>query len=380
MTWIKFHDTLCWGGKRAIPRAWRFVFMELALMAYDKRGYIELPPGFGDFEAVAVMLGGDKKEVLGALRCFTSGVEPSIWFEGETNARRLLIRNWHNWNTSTEKSTQRTRKHRLKGTTSDGDDDEDGGSKEQIGNGSETVPGTLGERLGNGQGTLPPLSSSSDPQVDHFSSGEQIPTDPLLAADLKTTSQVTTRAKDQPEPRNPDPWNLRSDGGDPDEAPSETRTDQILIDPSGKRRTAIEAVWDGYLDARSKFLGGVSGKAAGGRPPVLTPDRRKRIRDRLREFSAEDLALACRGIWATKFNTDNNHTGIEVALRSAEKVELYMRNAVSPPKDDGARAVGQRPPNRHDFVQQTPEGGRLWKSAAPVDLSQYADHDEETGS
>ena len=52
MVWVKFHDKLCKGAKRGLPRAVRFVFMELCLEARPGRGVMSLPVGMPDLDAL----------------------------------------------------------------------------------------------------------------------------------------------------------------------------------------------------------------------------------------------------------------------------------------------------------------------------------------
>lgn len=115
MVWVRFHEELTLGAKRGIPRALRFVLMELSLKARPLGGEIELPCGMSDVDAVHDLLGGDRVEIEEALRRFTSGRDPVLSYRDEDDRRFLLIPSWAKWNPGGEApgaSTARSRKHR----------------------------------------------------------------------------------------------------------------------------------------------------------------------------------------------------------------------------------------------------------------------------
>lgn len=124
MVWVKFHDKLCKGAKRGLPRAVRFVFMELCLEARPGRGVMSLPVGMPDLDALHDVLGGNRKEIADALKALTTipkatADEPEpramIEIDGEDGARRLTIPSWEAWNSGQEtpgSSTARSRRHR----------------------------------------------------------------------------------------------------------------------------------------------------------------------------------------------------------------------------------------------------------------------------
>jgi hypothetical protein len=116
MTWIKFHGEIRKGKHRGIPRALRFVFLELAHEARPLRGVIELPASMGLVDGVHDILGGDRREVAKALDLYTTGPDrdaPSITVEGEAGALRLRIPSWEAWN-RVDDSAERTREYRRK--------------------------------------------------------------------------------------------------------------------------------------------------------------------------------------------------------------------------------------------------------------------------
>lgn len=94
MTWVKFHGELCEGAKRGIPRAVRFILMELAHKARPGRGVLDLPLGMSDGDALQDVLGGNAKEVREAHQILTTGDDPILVFEGPEGARRLRIPSW----------------------------------------------------------------------------------------------------------------------------------------------------------------------------------------------------------------------------------------------------------------------------------------------
>lgn len=103
MVWVKFHDKLCRGAKRGLPRAARFVFMELCLEARPGRGVIALPLGMSALDALHDVLGGNRKEIADAIKALTTvpkhspdDPEPRAMVEigGEDGALTLTIPSW----------------------------------------------------------------------------------------------------------------------------------------------------------------------------------------------------------------------------------------------------------------------------------------------
>lgn len=111
MSWIKFHEELTRAAKRGLPRAVRFIYLELSLLARAGRGTVALPEGMGDLEGMVDLLGGDRKEVLLAHKRLTAGAEPMIAFEGDEGARRIVVRTWGKWN-RVDDSAERVKRHR----------------------------------------------------------------------------------------------------------------------------------------------------------------------------------------------------------------------------------------------------------------------------
>jgi len=103
------------GTKRGIPRAQRFVLMELSLKARRLGGRVELPSGMSYIDAVHDLLGGNRKEIADALATFGAEVEPVITFATEGTRRYLVLTSWQKWNPGGEApgaSTERSRRSR----------------------------------------------------------------------------------------------------------------------------------------------------------------------------------------------------------------------------------------------------------------------------
>lgn len=111
MTWIKFHEELNRGAWRGVPRAVRYVFLELSLLCRPLRGSVSLPLGMGALEGVLDLLGGDRREVKAALEFLTSGDSPTVVVEGDPGRLTLRIPHWERWNT-VDNSAERVRRHR----------------------------------------------------------------------------------------------------------------------------------------------------------------------------------------------------------------------------------------------------------------------------
>lgn len=152
--WIPFHRSLTRGAKRGLPRAARFVYLELALEARAFDGAIPLPAGFkSDVDAVHDMLGGDRRELAAALEVLGrshEGDEPMIRFEDGT-PRRLVVVAFDAYQFRSDCSTPRVQKHRAKKR------------EEAAASASATVPTSDCETVsGNGQTSAPERSHSTE--------------------------------------------------------------------------------------------------------------------------------------------------------------------------------------------------------------------------
>lgn len=118
--WVKFRASLTKGAKRSLPRATRFIFLELALLARDRSGEILLAPGMKDVDAVHDLLGGNRREVADALRqlgtVLPGDEDPLVAFVDDGHARYLVIPSWNRENAPPKEkpgaSTERSRRHR----------------------------------------------------------------------------------------------------------------------------------------------------------------------------------------------------------------------------------------------------------------------------
>lgn len=118
--WIRFHDTLRKGKKRGLPRAARFIYLELASEARPLRGVVELPVGMSFDDGLHDVLGGDRRELLRLFPLLTvsgtDGEEPMVVVEGAAGAWRIVIPSWDRWNGGDD-SADRVRAHRARQKT-----------------------------------------------------------------------------------------------------------------------------------------------------------------------------------------------------------------------------------------------------------------------
>lgn len=116
MTWIKFHEELTKGAKRGIPRATRFIYLELSALARPRAGSVDLPVGMSELDGVRDLIGGDAREIKAALRTLTTpmadGEAPMLRFDGTKGKLTLVVPAWAKWNDKPGGSTQRVREHR----------------------------------------------------------------------------------------------------------------------------------------------------------------------------------------------------------------------------------------------------------------------------
>lgn len=116
-SWVKFHEELTKGAKRALTRATRFIYMELSLRARPKRGVIDLRPDVSVVDAIHEELGGgtrERREVAEAwprLSTAPDGEDAMVVLHEGPGWRRLVLPSWESWNT-VDVSTERVRKHR----------------------------------------------------------------------------------------------------------------------------------------------------------------------------------------------------------------------------------------------------------------------------
>jgi hypothetical protein len=155
MVWVKFHDELRRGAKRGISRAARFVLMELSLEARPNRGYVDLPIGMHDLEAIHDMLGGNKRDIAEALSVFTSGTDPSFVIEDTDTGRRLTILKWALWNSVEAPGSSTERSRRARATP-----------EQRSCNGDATAVAPPVQRSRNARATLPEEKKSREDKIN----------------------------------------------------------------------------------------------------------------------------------------------------------------------------------------------------------------------
>lgn len=171
MTWVRFHGELREGEKRGLPRALRFVYMELSYLARPKKGLVELPRGMSDLDAVHDVLGGNKREVAAALKLFMLPLEegdaPMLRITTADTKRYLEVVAWKKWNPASDSSAERVAAFRNRHGNGDGN-----GDVTVTGDGDVTV--TSGYRNG-GEGVPRARGRASDSlSTSNSESGEGI--------------------------------------------------------------------------------------------------------------------------------------------------------------------------------------------------------------
>jgi hypothetical protein len=297
MTWVKFHGELTEGAKRGIPRAVRFILMELAHKARPGRGVLDLPLGMGDVDALQDVLGGNPKEVRDAHRILTAGDEPILVFEGPEGARRLVIPSWQRWNAGAFEpagaSTQRSRRSRA-------------ATDERPGNGAAT-------------GMQRPLQRDATTVADHCN-------------DRSSGDQRREEEKRGDPPVSPP---LGDGSGEP------TGFELTPVEPASE--PDVERVWQAYLEGRSS-------RALRGSPPELSPTRRALIRRRVKVHGVDRIVAAARGIWLFDFNVEGGHTDIDLALRE-NKLDRFAGAATAGKRVASDGGSPGRPPSSVPRVQ-----------------------------
>jgi hypothetical protein len=112
--WVPFQERLAKGDKRGLPRGVRFVYLELALEARRRSGFIDLTLGWTTEKAVHDLIGGNRREIKKALQAFTKpdedGLAP-IEIVRDESKHRLILTKWPHW-AGPKSSTQRVRDYR----------------------------------------------------------------------------------------------------------------------------------------------------------------------------------------------------------------------------------------------------------------------------
>lgn len=116
--WVKAHSRLMAGKWRGVPRATRFVLLELAIEARPLGGIIELPYGTVDpVEALVDLLAGsgrrDRREVREAVRFLSRDDVATVRFERVLDVERASIPSFATWNAASS-SAERMRAKRAR--------------------------------------------------------------------------------------------------------------------------------------------------------------------------------------------------------------------------------------------------------------------------
>ncbi len=109
--WVKAKASLMKGAWRGVPRATRFVLLELAIECRPLRGSVALPLGMDPVDGVCDLLGGSRREVRAALALLTSGASPTVVIRSVDGRHVLTIPSWGEHNT-VDSSADRTRRYR----------------------------------------------------------------------------------------------------------------------------------------------------------------------------------------------------------------------------------------------------------------------------
>lgn len=99
MGFVKAHDELMIGDKRALKRATRFVFLEICKEARPFGGRLPLPRRGDVADCVHDVLGGNRDEVAEAMSELLDPDDPMLELEALEGGRRaLVVPSWGRWN------------------------------------------------------------------------------------------------------------------------------------------------------------------------------------------------------------------------------------------------------------------------------------------
>lgn len=299
--WVKFHDELCQGAKRGIPRAVRFVYMELSLLSRPGRGTIDLPVGMTPLAGVRDLLGGNKKEIASALELLTKSPDPMVRIEGDGTTSRLVVTKWETWNVL-DASTARVQKHRQ--------------NKANKANGNAHVTRYTG--------VTPPL------QVLHDETSETRP-DQIREDQIREEREGGEAASAAPGGEPPgSPVRPPSEEREPDPGEVAQVPLTLTASPGGAevapRRDIPAEVYAAYLDGWTHHVGK-------GAPPTLDSKRRKLILARSKDFTPEQLCQAARGAWASEWHREEHgkRMRLDQVYANTGRVEQFIAAAMPPP-------------------------------------------------
>ena len=294
--WVKFHDELCQGAKRGLPRAVRFVYMELSLLSRPGRGTIDLPVGMTPLAGVRDLLGGNAKEVATALQLLTKSPDPMVRIEGDGTTSRLVVTKWETWNVL-DASTARVQKHRK----------------------NKANKATSNADVTRYVGVTPPFQSL------HSETSETRP-DQIRVEEIREEKEEREAAGAAPggePPGSPDGPPVGEREPDPDPVDVAPVPLTLTASPGGAevapRRDIPAEVHRAYLDGWTRYVGK-------GTPPTLDAKRRKLIVARLKDFTPDELCDAARGAWASEWHREDHakRMRLDQVYASTGRVEQFI--------------------------------------------------------
>lgn len=114
--WAKFHQSLREGAKRSLPRATRFIFLELSLISRPGKGRLRVAHGIDLVDALHDVIGGSRTEIAEAITLLSQpdddGV-PMLRVEEAERSRWLVLPKWAKY-AAADTSTERSRRFRGK--------------------------------------------------------------------------------------------------------------------------------------------------------------------------------------------------------------------------------------------------------------------------
>jgi hypothetical protein len=341
MVWIKFHDSLCSGYWKGIPRGVRFVLMELSLLARAGDGQIDLPFGTADpIEGLIELLGGNRREARLAIRQLeelgsisfesesqdhatgskpkrgTFSIDPVV-YRSSTGRVSCVIPSWTRWQ-SVDRSASRMRKHRAKG--------EQYLALEQPCDASHNVTVTACD----GDVTVPV-------------------TVPVTVSDGDVTLLDKRRGDKN--------ISLPSFPAAPDRCPTD-----IGEGDTAQQQDQAALIFEHFLAQRAHVLGPANA-------PKLTKATKGHIAARLRVFSAQQLRTAIDVMFGLgSFWVENHFTTPAYAFRSDDQVEKLLARATKIiGRDDQTKGGMIRPQSDRPELRRLtppPRNGSLARLAA----------------
>lgn len=307
--WVRFHRELLIDEKAGIPRAFRFIYMELSQKARPRKGYIVLPQGMPDAKAVEFILAGDRKEVSAAVKALSEGPDPMIRFDVINGKRSLIVVNWKKWNPGDETAAER--QARARGRAREKTESERDVTRDESVTGSESHESRHGVSLARAR-----------PRA-------------LISSPLLSESEISEGEPEREPPQGLDPT-------------SETR---IKNPESAPMRAAETADDDGaFGDTTRQFASGV--KSVTGREFLLPPHRSAEMAKLVTAIVSNAKTANEREKWAF----DN---GAKWAASKPDRWNVHgfvdWLNAGSP-KESGPKIRSAAP-----TVQPAPPGGSHWK-------------------